>query len=210
MSDLHGQYDKFISMLSRIDFKESDTLYILGDIFDRGDKVLELIDYISIKKNIVMLLGNHDNEVLNALENGDFYFWFSYGSNTYKKMLNRGEDYIFAVKQWLKKLPLYAIVDDKYILSHATPIAFLAKNIDDLMKSQEDDTLLWNRSTIGNENNNVYKDYIFINGHILTPTFNKEPNIVRRVNTIYIDCGACFTDGRLACLRLDDMQEFYI
>ena len=30
MSDLHGCYDKYIKMLEKISFSDSDTLYILG------------------------------------------------------------------------------------------------------------------------------------------------------------------------------------
>ena len=48
-------------------------------------------------------------------------------------------------------------------------------------------------------------------GH--TPTIhyqNCEPlQIWYGDNLIGIDCGAAYTDGRLACLRIDDMKEFY-
>ena len=37
MSDLHGCYDKYKKMLEKIHFGEDDTLYILGDVVDRGD-----------------------------------------------------------------------------------------------------------------------------------------------------------------------------
>ena len=35
------------------------------------------------------------------------------------------------------------------------------------------------------------------------------PKIWHGKNLIGIDCGAAYFDGRLACLRLDDMKEFY-
>ena len=34
--------------------------------------------------------------------------------------------------------------------------------------------------------------------------------IIKRKHNIYIDCGACFNNGRLGCLRLDDLKEFYV
>ena len=55
MSDLHGEYGRFLKMLKLIDFKDTDILYILGDVFDRGNKPLEIIDYIVAHKNIVLL-----------------------------------------------------------------------------------------------------------------------------------------------------------
>lgn len=36
MSDIHGKYDKYIQMLKQIHFSEKDTMYILGDMIDRG------------------------------------------------------------------------------------------------------------------------------------------------------------------------------
>ena len=46
MSDLHGEYDKFIQMLTKIGFSNDDKLIIIGDIFDRGKKPLQILDYI--------------------------------------------------------------------------------------------------------------------------------------------------------------------
>ena len=62
MSDLHGEYDKFINMLNKIEFSSKDTLYILGDVLDRGEKSLEIIDYIRRPENnnIKLLMGNHE------------------------------------------------------------------------------------------------------------------------------------------------------
>ena len=36
MSDIHGEYGKYIQMLNKIGFSDSDTLYIIGDVIDRG------------------------------------------------------------------------------------------------------------------------------------------------------------------------------
>lgn len=36
IADIHGEYDKFIELLDKIKLKETDILYILGDILDRG------------------------------------------------------------------------------------------------------------------------------------------------------------------------------
>ena len=32
MSDLHGMYDRFIAMLEKIDFSDSDELFIIGAV----------------------------------------------------------------------------------------------------------------------------------------------------------------------------------
>lgn len=36
LSDIHGQSRRFHSILSQIDLKAEDTLYILGDVIDRN------------------------------------------------------------------------------------------------------------------------------------------------------------------------------
>lgn len=36
MSDIHGCYEQFMIMLKKIHFTDTDILYILGDVIDRG------------------------------------------------------------------------------------------------------------------------------------------------------------------------------
>ena len=49
LSDLHGHYEVFKAMLNKIDFDDQDTLYILGDVCDRGPRSLEI--YFEIQKH---------------------------------------------------------------------------------------------------------------------------------------------------------------
>ena len=60
MSDLHGCYDKYIKMLEKIKFNTDDTIYILGDIVDRGPDGIKIWQDITERKNIIALRGNHD------------------------------------------------------------------------------------------------------------------------------------------------------
>ena len=43
MSDVHGCYDMYMQMLEKIAFKDSDTLYLLGDVVDRGDDPIKVL-----------------------------------------------------------------------------------------------------------------------------------------------------------------------
>ena len=36
ISDIHGCYDKYTAMLAKINFNDSNILYVLGDVVDRG------------------------------------------------------------------------------------------------------------------------------------------------------------------------------
>ena len=214
LSDLHGQYDKFMDMLKLIKFNDNDKMYILGDIFDRGPDPLKILDYIICKKNIDFIPGNHEYMFLEFYNTYDARLWsYNGGKTTMTQLMERGEDYLKALYDYLTKLPLVKI-HDKFILTHAG--LYLPKNqnqytLQEILSLQNAEFNLWSRSNINNERQ--YKDYTVICGH--TPTLYVDPDqyqmsIVRRKGTIYIDCGATFSDGRLACLRLEDNKEFYI
>ena len=56
MSDVHGDYQSFYKMLVKI----SDNLYILGDVVDKGDENLCLLNFIRGSKNMILIKGNHE------------------------------------------------------------------------------------------------------------------------------------------------------
>lgn len=60
VSDLHGCYDKYRNMLEKIHFSETDTLYILGDVVDRGDGGIQILKDMAARSNIIPIKGNHD------------------------------------------------------------------------------------------------------------------------------------------------------
>ena len=60
ISDIHGQYDKFIAMLDAINLRDSDTLYVLGDILDRGPHPIKVILKLMEMPNAICLVGNHE------------------------------------------------------------------------------------------------------------------------------------------------------
>ena len=43
-SNLYGRLDKYEKLISKINLKESDTLYILGNVVDYGDQSIELVN----------------------------------------------------------------------------------------------------------------------------------------------------------------------
>ena len=64
VSDLHGEGDRFERLLEGIGFSPSDTLYILGDVIDRGPDGVALLQKIRRTPNMVMLMGNHEDVLL--------------------------------------------------------------------------------------------------------------------------------------------------
>jgi len=67
MSDLHGCYDKFQKILKVIHFSAEDTLYVLGDVLDRGPEGFKLLLNLAERSNGVCLMGNHELAALTAI-----------------------------------------------------------------------------------------------------------------------------------------------
>lgn len=203
-------------MLELIEFKSTDELYICGDVVDRGPNPLEIIDYIVSHKNIHLIKGNHEKMYEESYECGDYSLWYYNGGRiTHNQIMNRDYIYNDSLYKYISKLP-YVMIVDKFILVHAS--IFLPNNhnelsITELIEMQEEDTCLWDRSNI--DNDSKFKDYTIICGHtpVQTITYNYDDvKILHQKGHIYIDCGCVFKhrNGKLACLRLDDMKEFYI
>ena len=121
--------------------------------------------------------------------------------------LFRGADWRF---DYLGEFSLYETLEingNKYILIHGG-LGNFSKD-----KKLEDYTIheiVW---TLTNYDEAYFDDIYVITGH--TPTQFIEANdkpgfIYRKNNHIAIDCGACHPDGRLAAIRLDDGEEYYV
>jgi bis(5'-nucleosyl)-tetraphosphatase (symmetrical) len=62
IGDIQGCYDSLMRLLKKIEFNpKKDKLWIAGDLVNRGDKSLEVLEYLySIQDSIKVVLGNHD------------------------------------------------------------------------------------------------------------------------------------------------------
>ena len=68
ISDIHGEYGKFIKLLDMIDLKDEDTLYILGDVVDRGPHPVKVLLKLMEMPNAVCMVGNHELMAIECLE----------------------------------------------------------------------------------------------------------------------------------------------
>ena len=87
IGDIHGCLDKLKGMMERIDIDDDeDTLVFIGDYIDRGPDPKGVVDFVlelkSRLKNVVCLLGNHEQTFLN------FYF---HGRDSNLFYLNGGD-----------------------------------------------------------------------------------------------------------------------
>lgn len=214
MSDIHNDADRFKQMMDLIGFEKEDILIIDGDIFDRGDKPIELyfdiLQYQYAYHNIHIVRGNHDEwlrrEILNRITGKDMGEYLSY--NSYELLVQRlTETDLLNLAEWIDEMPYYINLEldgRAYQISHAQTYP-TPERIMDKRKLYMGDAYHEAFLTGAYE----LKSAISIVGH--TPTDDGKIWRSPTGKTIRIDsgCGKGF-GGRLAALRLNDMQEFYV
>jgi serine/threonine protein phosphatase 1 len=83
IGDIHGCSQALVGLLAAIDPKPDDTIITLGDVVDRGldsKGVLDSLLELSGRCRLIPLLGNHEEMLLDALQNEAGYdFWMECG-----------------------------------------------------------------------------------------------------------------------------------
>lgn len=227
MSDIHGKYDKYLHILEQIAFSDDDSLFVLGDVVDRGPEPIRVLQDMASRDNVYLVKGNHEataSYVLHKLnveiteDNADSHIdaelmhmiieWQRNGGYiTMKQFRALSADEKMDLLDYIDDAPLYDIVDvgaNTFILVHSGLGNF---GEDKRLSQYTYDELACMCPDFGRQ---YYKDssiYI-VSGHTPTLAVSGKPEIFRSHNNILIDCGATY-GGRLACLCLDTMKEYY-
>ena len=103
IGDLQGCYDPFRHLLDRIAFDpDKDTLWLVGDLVNRGPKSLKTLRFVStLGDSVVSVLGNHDLHLL-ALARGSIQYGARFSS--LKKLLDAPD--LPELVEWLRHRPL--------------------------------------------------------------------------------------------------------
>lgn len=229
MADIHGEYEKYRRMLEQICFSPEDELYVLGDVVDRGPQPVELLRDMAARDNVFPLMGNHDVAALDLLdrlaveiteENCEtqldadvlmrYADWLADGGGV---TANAFRALSFAERadllDYLRDFAPYEALDvgeRSFLLVHAG-----LRNFDEKrpLSSYRLDELILGRHDFARQYFPDPAIYV-VTGHTPTLAITGKPEIYRQSNNIAIDCGACFPGGRLACLCLDTMEEYYV
>lgn len=133
LSDIHGQYDLYIELLKANKVIDNDLnwsygsghLVIVGDVFDRGDKVNEVLWHLfGLERQadlaggkVHLLLGNHEIMVMN---NDLRYIHEKY--KTTEELINTTYNELYSDKtvlgRWLRSKPVVIKINDM-IFNHA-------------------------------------------------------------------------------------------
>ena len=67
-SDIHGQYQKYRKIFDALPLREEDSLFVLGDVVDRGPEPMSILLDMMERPNVFPLLGNHEMMALTCLK----------------------------------------------------------------------------------------------------------------------------------------------
>ena len=227
-SDLHGYpFEEFQKLLASADFGADDTLYILGDVVDRGADCVRILLWIMEQPNVRLLIGNHemmmigsrgllgevtDELIANISSDALVVFdrWMRNGGDVTARALNaltpEKRDEII---EYLLDCSLYEQVTAggrEYLLCHSGPGNFAP---DRPIEDYTADELTWHRPAIDER---FYENGVtVVFGH--TPTVYYDRGYRGRAiftdTWINVDCGAASGIPPML-LRLDDLKEFYL
>ena len=209
MSDIHGRYDRYKDILSKIKFNSNDKLYIIGDVIDRGDGGVEILRHIRNNDNIELLLGNHEAMMVKAVNSSDYNLWFYNGGYETYKSIGSGVE-LKRIVQYLSSLDVekdIVIRNEVYKLVHGSPCVGDIKYPDWVKGLSVVERKLWVDMT----SEQVSKGYTVVFGHRCTKYYNKDSSykIYKGRGMIGVDCGCAYRGGVLGCIRLEDKMEWY-
>ncbi len=228
ISDIHGEYDLFLELLDRIGLKASDTLYVLGDVLDRGPHPIRTLLKLMNMPNAICIVGNHELMALECLKFlcteitddsitrlqpetlTNLLSWQGNGGKTTMDEFHRLDPETRQdVIEFIRDFEIYAEVSAggrNYLLVHGGLGNYAPDKEIDAYSIKE---LVWDRA----DYDTVYfPDTYVITGHTPTQLIsqNSRPGFIYRANQhIAIDCGACWNGGRLAAICLETGEEFY-
>ena len=228
VSDIHGNYEGYIKLLEKINLSEEDTLYVLGDVVDRGTGGIKILQDMMMHYNIIPIIGNHEYMAINCLK-------FLNQEITEESIAKLNEGVIQGLLEWqavggqatidefhkLRVGEKHDIIDyleefslceeirvrgKDYVLVHAGLSNFSPErplegyHISEMIFETPDYDRVY------------FKDKHLVTGHLPTRCIegNDGKNKIYKANNhIAIDCGSGY-DGRIGCICLDSGEEFYV
>jgi len=208
IGDIHGAYRALVQCLERSSFDSGNDLLIsLGDLCDRWPEVDKVFEALLQVKNLVLLLGNHDEWALD---------WFLHGKKPGVWITQGGDKTMDSYRQGvpashvnlLKNALLYFEIENKLFV-HAGFDPHTA------IIGQDKYTLLWDRAFVKSalhyhryeENHKLTRyDEVFI-GH--TPTLNFGQTLPMKTCEVHLlDTGAGWKGGVLTIMDIDSHEYF--
>ena len=229
--DLNGCFNDWKRLIQKIDLKGTDMVFLTGDVIGGDENPMALLFDLMTRTNVFPLMGYKEfrfgeciSKIAPDAGKNDFYkgldeqtmntlaeFVKSGGRTVFEQYLDLDEDDRESVREYLEEFTLYEelnVKDRSFVLTHS--------GLSDFDKNRDlGDYKLFDYLLSSHEpGEKLYDDKILVFGHTPTFEFGKkyEGRIIKTDSFINVDCGAMYKDkgGRLGCIRLDDLEEFYV
>ena len=220
ISDIHGKYELFMRLMEKIGFSDSDTLYVLGDIIDKGEAPVRLLKTILSIKDARIILGNHEDMFLK------FYRSRCEQTEDFDEILQSargyftdGEELTFDEIDAIENLPLY-IEERDFICTHAGVPVLQDGSIPPLSSVGAgvflNDRRFKEPNVFHTDPRCVFFGHTQTNGvcgkeRILGYQRDRhaKPERVSDFYKIHLDTGAWCT-GTLGCFAIDTLRAYYV
>lgn len=226
IGDIHNENRKLQSLLKKISFGESDHIYMLGDLFDRGGEGANpagvYFTVLGLGERCTVVRGNHDQWLADYIryyetlpeqkrENCWSYVYESFAM--LQQRITSAE--LLQLAEFINGFPYQARLElnqKNYLFAHAMtfPPGKWKKKEYYLMGGMDYERFV----------KDGFPDYISFCGHHHTRNFAVSPGRYldeentsvwrnERGNVYMMDCGCGFESGRLACMCLESGERFY-
>lgn len=228
IGDIHGDKEKFDSMMEKLSPTDKDTVFVLGDVINIGNSSVELLQDMMYRANVYPVLGEHEymakkifplicgfstiDEAKDKLSGEDkelFLKWLSMKSEkTTEDFLSLDEEGKESIIDYLSEFEAYEEISaggKDFVLCHSGIDGFE----EDKDLSEYDEEAFVYADT---DYNRIYfPDKYLVTGH--TPTALIDRSLTGKVYSkkrhLAIDCG-CGYGGRLSAVCLDKLKVYYI
>lgn len=226
VSNLYGRFDKYEKLIKKINFKESDVLYILGNIVDFGEDSIKLVNELSAQYNVYTVLGEHDYKAYLLLSEFDRILKEGCvpSANFSKEMIewaqNGGQSTLEAFKDadvdekegfldYLSDLPVF----EEVVLKNGKEFVLTCRGINNFDK----DTDLYDYELDSFINGYIdiektyFHDKTMVVGYLdyeHTPT-GRSGKITAKNNNIALACDMSENDD-VVCVCLETNDEYYV
>ncbi len=223
IGDIHGGLKAVIQVLERAKINANDTLIFLGDYVDGWSQSPEVLDFLialSQKQQCIFIRGNHDELLLDWLENRheslNEEMWFKHGGKaTVDAYLNFSDEVKQQHIHFLKSLQNYHLDTQNRLFVHAGFTNLNGVTLEYFTKMMYWDRTLWELALSLDEtmdkDSNLYPKRLKIYSEIYighTPVSKTEKVEPLFKNTVWnLDTGAAFK-GALTIMDIDS-KEFW-